>query len=319
MGPFATFMARRLARACVLVIVVASAAVLLVHLAPGDAVTELGLDPARAAAERSRLGLDRSFASQYTDWAGRLLTLDLGESVRFQRPVVDLLFERVGYTLLLGLAALILALGIGLPAGVLTGQRRGDLLSRGIAAISLLLLSTPPLVTALVLLLVASRTGWFPSGGLGVPDGSGPMAALEIAFRYLPLPAFALALPIAASLERLQSQAVAEALRDPCVVAAQARGLSASRVIWVHAWRLSLKPVLGVLGIVIGSVLSGSFVVEYVMSWPGLGNLMFEALTAQDLHLAAGCAAMGAALLSIGLLSTDIALASADPGTLESA
>jgi peptide/nickel transport system permease protein len=90
-------------------------------------------------------------------------------------------------------------------------------------------------------------------------------------------------------------------------------------VIWVHAWRLSLKPVLGVLGIVIGSVLSGSFVVEFVMSWPGLGNLMFEALTAQDLHLAAGCAATGAALLSIGLLSADIALASADPASIESA
>src|SRR5829696_2674791 len=213
MSPFARFMARRLARACVLVIVVASAAVLLVHLAPGDAVTELGLDPARAAAERSRLGLDRPFVSQYIDWAGRLVRLDLGDSVRFQRPVVDLLLERVGYTLILGAAALTLALGIGLPAGVLTGQRRGDLLSRGIAAVSLLLLSTPPLVTALLLLLFASRTGWFPTGGLGVGAGQGPLAAFETAVRYLPLPAFALALPIAASLERLQSQAVAEALR----------------------------------------------------------------------------------------------------------
>ena len=319
MSPYATFMARRLARACVLVLVVASAAVVLVHLAPGDAVTELGLNPDRAAAERSRLGLDRPFVSQYVDWIGRLLRLDLGDSVRFQRPVLDLLLERVGYTLILGMSALIVALGIGLPAGVLTGQRRGDLLSRGIAAVSLLLLSTPPLVTALLCLLLASRTGWFPTGGLGAGQGTGVLAAVETAVRYLPLPAFALALPIAASLERLQSQAVAQALSDPCVVAAQARGISASRVIWVHAWRLSLKPVLGVLGIVIGSVLSGSFVVELVMSWPGLGNLMFEALTAQDLHLAAGCAATGAALLSIGLLSTDIALASADPSTTESA
>ena len=319
MGPFATFMARRLVRAGVLVIVVASAAVLLVHLAPGDAVTELDINQVRAAAERSRLGLDRPFVSQYVDWVGRLLRLDLGESVRFQRPVSDLLLERVGYTLILGVAALILALGIGLPAGVLTGQRRGDLLSRGIAAVSLLLLSTPPLVTALLFLLLASRTGWFPTGGLGPGGDTGALALVETAIRYLPLPAFALALPIAASLERLQSQAVAQALKDPCVIAAQARGVPASRVIWVHAWRLSLKPVLGVLGIVIGSVLSGSFVVEFVMAWPGLGNLMFEALTAQDLHLAAGCAATGAALLSIGLLSADIALASADPASIESA
>lgn len=306
MAPFATFMARRLARACVLVLTVASAAILIVHLAPGDALTGLGVDERFAAAERSRLGLDRSFASQYTDWFGRLLRLDLGQSVRFQRPVLDLLLERVGYTLLLGGAALILALGIGLPAGVWTGQRRGDLLSRAITAASLLLISTPPLVTVLLLLLMAHQTGWFPTGGFG---GLG----------HLPLPATALALPITAFLERVQSQAVVEAMRDPCVIAAQARGLPASRVIWVHAWRLSLKPVLGVLGIVVGSVLSGSFVVEFVMTWPGLGNLMFEALTAQDLHLAAGCAAVGAALLSIGLLSADIALASADPRTLESA
>lgn len=314
-----TFIARRVARAFVLVVVVASSAMLLVHLAPGDAVTALGGDATEAAMNRHRLGLDRPFAEQYIDWLGRVMTLDFGDSVRFDRPVADLLAERVGYTLLLGFAALILALGMGLPAGVRTGQGRNDFISRTISAVSLLLLSTPPLVTALLFLLLASRTGWFPTGGVGMADADGPLEMLSAATRYLPLPAFALALPIAASLERLQSQAIAEALTSPCVAAARARGLSATRVVWVHAWRLSLKPVLGVLGIVIGSVLSGSFIIELVMSWPGLGNLMYEALTAQDLHLAAGCAAMGAALLSFGLLSTDIALAASDPRIVEAA
>ena len=317
-APYSMFIARRVGRAVVLVLAVASAAVLLVHLAPGDALTELQLDPAFAASERTRLGLDRPFAAQYADWLGRALTLDFGTSVVHQRPVLDLLIERAGYTLLLGFTALVVALGIGLPAGVFTGQDGDGLIGRAISAGSLLLLSTPPLVTALLFLLMAYRTGWFPTA-LGADGGGDSVQAVAAALRFLPLPALALGLPIAASLERLQSQAIAEALRDPCVAAARARGVSRNRVIWVHAWRLSLKPVLGVVGIIIGSVLSGSLVVEVVMSWPGLGNLMIEALNGRDVHLAAGCAAVGAALLSVGLVSTDIAMASADPTTIEPA
>lgn len=313
------FILRRAVRAVLLVVAVASAAMLLVHVAPGDAFSRFDVDPAVAAAERSRLGLDRPFLTQYAAWLGRIVTLDFGESVRFHRPVSELLAERVGNTLLLGAAALTLALGIGLPAGVLTGRAHRRLLSRLISAVSLLLLSMPPLVTALLLLFAASRTGWLPSGGFDTDTGGGPLALLTAAARYLPLPALALALPIAASLERLQSQAIAEALRQPCVAAALARGLSPARATWVHAWRLSLKPVFGVLGIVIGTVLSGSFIVEYVMSWPGLGDLMYQALVARDVHLAAGCAAVGAALLSLGLLAADVALAMADPRSAEPA
>lgn len=316
---FSAFVVRRVARAVILVIAVASAAMLLVHLAPGDSFSGFDVDPAAAAAERSRLGLDRPFLAQYVSWLGRLLTLDFGDSVRFHRPVADLLAERVGNTLLLGAAALVLALGLGLPAGVITGGSRRSIWSPLIRGISLLLVSMPPLVTALLLLLAASRTGWVPAGGWAAAADAGPLELLGTAFRYLPLPALALALPIAASLERLQSQAIADALRQPSVAAALARGVSPARATWVHAWRLSLKPVLGVLGIVIGSVLSGSFIVEIVMSWPGLGDLMHQALVAQDLHLAAGCAAVGAALLSAGLLATDVALAVADPRVAEPA
>lgn len=313
------FIARRVARALVLIMVVASAAMLLVHLAPGDALSEIGLDPVVANAERARLGLDRPFVEQYGDWLGRVVTLDFGESVRFQRPVAELLADRAGNTLLLGAAALVLALGIGLPAGVITGRGHASPLASVLSGASVLLLSTPPLVTALLFLLLATSTGWFPTGGLDMPSGDGPLAIVLAILRYVPLPALALALPIAASLERLQSQAISEALEQPCVAAARARGLSASRVTWVHAWRLSLKPILGILGIVVGSVLSGSFIVELVMSWPGLGSLMYEALIGHDVHLAAGCAAVGAALLAGGLLAADVALAALDPRTIGSA
>lgn len=317
--PLSAFILRRVARAAILVIAVASAAMLLVHLAPGDAFSGFELDPAVAAAERSRLGLDRPFLSQYTAWLGRLVTLDFGESVRFHRPVAPLLAERLGNTLLLGAAALVIALGIGLPAGVLTGREHPAPWTRAISGASLLLVSMPPIVTALLLLFVAARTGWLPAGGFDAASGTGPLAMLGTAVRYVPLPALALALPIAAALERLQSQAITEALRQPCVAAALARGVPASRARWVHAWRLSLGPVLGVLGILVGSVLSGSFIVEIIMSWPGLGDLMFQALVARDVHLAAGCAAVGAAMLSFGLLAADIALVLADPRLADSA
>jgi peptide/nickel transport system permease protein len=171
-----------------------------------------------------------------------------------------------------------------------------------------MLLATPPLVTALVLLTLAALSGW-PAGGLGSVDGATDLV------RTLAVPALALGLPIAASLERLQSQAIGEALGNPSIAAARARGVSRRRATWVHALRLSAPPVLGVIGIVIGAVLSGSFVVEIVMSGPGIAELLVEALLSRDVTLAAGCASVAAAFLAIGIVASDIALALADPRT----
>lgn len=301
------FALRRTFRAFLLVIAAASAAMLLVHLAPGDTFSTFGLDPATAASERARLGLDRPFVEQYGTWLSRVIVLDLGESARFNRPVAVLLGERLGNTALLGCAALVVALGLGLPAGVVTGSNARGPAARLLRAGSLVLLATPPLVTALVLLVLATLWGW-PAGGLG----SG--TATDLA-RHLPLPALALGLPIAASLERLQSQAIGDALGNASILAARARGVSRRRATWVHALRLSAPPVLGVIGIVIGAVLSGSFVVEIVMSWPGIAELMVEALLSRDVILAAGCASVAAAFLAIGIVASDIALALADPRT----
>jgi peptide/nickel transport system permease protein len=313
------FLLRRVVRAILLVFTVSSAALLLVHLAPGDAFSSFGVSPDVARAERARLGLDRPFIEQYSDWLGRAARLDFGESIRFRRPVAALLGERVANTLLLGSAALLIAIGLGVPAGVLTGSAPRQWWARSLSAVSLVLLSTPPLVTALVLLMIAARTGWLPTGGLALAVSSGALETAGAVLRYLPLPALALALPIAAALERLQSRAMSEALREPSVTAARARGVSRRRSTWVHAFRLSLKPVVAVLGIVIGTVLSGSFIVEIVMSWPGLGDLMYEALIASDLYLAAGCAASGAVFLAAGLLAADIVQAIVDPRTMDAA
>ena len=127
------------------------------------------------------------------------------------------------------------------------------------------------------------------------------------------MPALALAIPMAASLERLQSQAIESASRERFVAASRARGVDRLRSIFRHAWPVSLRPVLGFYGVMIGSLFSGSFVVEVVTSWPGLGRLMFEALRARDLFLVAGCAATGAFFLAAGTLVADLLLAYTDP------
>lgn len=308
------FLARRLARAVVLVFAVSSAALLLVHLAPGDPFSAFGVDPSVADVERRRFGLDRPFVEQYAEWIGNSLRLDFGESIRFRRPVSSLLADRMWKTVTLGVAALALALAIGIPAGIRSGSVPRHWTSRAISGTALLFVSVPPLVTSLVLLLLASRVGWLPAAGsFDGPAGASGWLAAWMSLRNVPLPALALALPVAASLERLQSRAMRDALREPSILAARARGVSMRRSTWVHAWRLSLRPVLGVLGVVIGTVLSGSFVVEVVMSWPGLGHLMYEALVGRDIYLAGGCAAAGAVCLAIGLLLADVALLAADP------
>jgi peptide/nickel transport system permease protein len=296
-GGLLRYIVGRVLTAALLVFVVSSAAFVLARLAPGDHLSGLDVDPAYAAAERQRLGLDRPFSTQYIDWLARGIRLDLGESLRFHRPVAALLRERAGNTAWLGLSALLLATALGIPLGVFTASGRGILASL-VSGSSLVLLSIPPLITSLLLLLIAARTG------LAVPR--------------LVLPTLALALPIAALLERLQSRSLTDALGEPSIMAAIGRGIPRRRVIWRHGLRLSLKPVLAIYGVIVGGVLSGSFVVEIVMGWPGLGDLMFEALISRDMYLVAGCAAAGSIFLAAGILVSDLAVIAVDPRLEES-
>jgi peptide/nickel transport system permease protein len=316
------FVLRRLLFAAVLVIASSSAALLLTRLAPGDVVAiQLGREvtPEQAAAARARLGLDLGPAAQWARWASRALRFDLGESFLYTRPVAPLVVRAAANTAFLGLVALAVATAVGVSLGIFTGSRPAGVGVAIVRAASMACISLPPLLTSLLLVFVAARTGWFPLGGMttsAVITQSWGQWALDVA-RHLPLPVLALSVPVAATLERLQSQAMAEAVRQPFLAAAAARGVAYRDLIVRHAWRVSLRPICAVYGLVIGALLSGSFVVEYVTDWPGLGQLMYEALRARDLYLVAGCAAMGAFLLAIGTLIGDLLLAAVDPRTRE--
>ena len=313
----ARYLLRRLGFALLLVFVVSSASLVLTRLAPGDFTMEQGLniDETMRARMRAELGLDRSLPAQYLSWLGGVARLDFGRSLLYSRPVTSLIGERALNTAVLATGALLIATLIGIPLGVYSGSRVGGSGRSIVRILSVFGLSVPPLIGSLGLVLLAARTGWFPVGGMNSVGGVDMTWAAWLGdlARHLPMPALALALPMAATLERLQSQATAAAMREPFVAASRARGVTDLHALTRHAFPVSLRPVLGLYGVMIGSLFSGSFIVEVVTSWPGLGKLMFDALKAHDLYLVAGCAAAGAVFLATGTLIADALLAWSDP------
>jgi len=312
----ARLLARRLLFAGVLIALTSSSALFLARLAPGDMTSQLGpfASPVDIENTRTRFNLDRSPISQWGLWVSRAMRLDFGESFLYNRPVAPLVVRAAGNTALLGVVSLLLATLAGLSLGVFTGARSGTL-PMLVRSVSLVCVSLPPLVTSLALVFLAARTGWLPAGGMvssTASDQTWSVWMLDV-LRHLPLPVLALALPMAATFERLQSQSMADAVHQPFVLAAIARGVPATRALLRHAWPSSLRPICGVYGLAIGALLSGSFIVEFVTAWPGLGRLTFEALRARDVYLVAACAASGAAFLALGTMTGDLLLAAADP------
>ncbi len=257
----ARFVVRRVAGGVVFALAVASLTLVLARLAPGDATTlDPDIPPEEREALRAALGLDQPLLTQYGRWLSGLARFDLGHSSRFNRPVADLVGQRAINTAVLALAALIVASLVGIPLGRFTGAHRGWL-ARVVRGVSIAVLSVPPLLSALGLVFLAARTGWLPVGGMTSGGLTGTAWLADLA-RHLPVPMLALALPLAATLERVQSRAMTEAVGRPFVNAARARGLTPDRTLRVHAWPVSLAPVLGTYGVLVGALFSGSFVVE---------------------------------------------------------
>lgn len=291
------FVLKRLVAGTLFVAVVSVGALTLGRLAPGDAGGALtGESQQLRARQLEAAGLDRPFLAQLRLWLAGLVRLDLGRSLVYNRPVRELVAERAGATAELASLALLTATLIGLPLGIWTGAQPRSVLTWLVTPISIALIACPPIVAALTLALIALSTGW-----MSMSPGS------------LALPVVALALPIAATLERIQSQATREVMVSPDLTAAAARGVTPARLIWIHAARQSLRPVLGLYGIIIGSLFSGSLAVEMIASWPGLGSLMLVGLMSRDLFLVGGCALVGAAFIAIGNLLADLLRAWIDP------
>lgn len=316
----AVYLVRRLVFAAFLVFAVSSAALVLTRLAPGDFATDvfgIGASPETIRDFRERYGLNLSIAAQYRVWLSRVVRFDFGRSLAYDRPVNALISERAGNSALLAATALLVATFIGLPLGIMSGSRRRGMFAKIVQTCSILLLSMPPLLTSLFLVFAAARTGWLPVGGMSSFAGAEASGAALDLLRHMIVPVLALALPLAAVFERLQAQAMSEVVDQPFVVAALARGVPRSRVVWRDGLKAALRPIASIYGLIVGTLLSGSFAVEIITSWPGLGQLMLSALRARDVYLVAGCAAIGSVFLAVGTFFSDAALAFVDPRTTE--
>jgi ABC-type dipeptide/oligopeptide/nickel transport system permease component len=294
----ARFLLRRFLAALLFVILVALGALILGRLAPGDPAADLMGRSSQTSiqATRAASGYGKPLPAQLAHWIGGLIRLDLGMSSRFGVPVKLLVWDKARNTAQLASLAVLLAVLIGIPAGVLTATRPRSASGLAIAAIAVALVSCPPVVGVLVLLWAGATTG-----------------LLSVAPGHATIPVLAIALPLAATIERLQSRAMTDVLSAPQWPAAAARGLTRSRLLWAHALRHAVRPLIGVSGVLVAGLFSGSLAVETLTAWPGLGRLTFEALVGRDLYLVAGCALAGAVLIAAANFLADAMRAYIDP------
>lgn len=305
----------RIGTALLLVWVVASIVFLAIRLVPGDPaellLSQSGVapDPALVAELRSRLGLDRPGADQYLASMGRLLRGDLGRSLQDDAPVAEEIIRRLPRTLELIGAAALMALAIGLPAGVLAGLRPRGLLDRAASGLAGLALALPVFVAGTAIVLVFSQLlRWTPAGGY-VPLAQDPGRHLVL----VALPAAAIAVGLAAVVFRMTRAAVLDVSRRDHVRLARAKGVPAFGVITRHVLRNALVPVVTVLGLHLGTLLGGTVLVEYVFNYPGLSGLLVEAVSARDYPMVEGVVLV-ISVLFVGLnLAIDLLYAVLDP------
>ncbi len=292
---------------------------LFAEAAPGSVLDELRLDPRVSASTlttlRDRYGLDRSLPEKYVYWVRSVARGELGFSVAYDGPVGPLLWPRVRNTLLLTVPATLLAWMIAVPAGVWAASRRGGWGDRVAATLTTALLSVPELLVFLCLLLLAVRTGWAPTGGI-VSLGFGELGAWDklrdIAWHFF-LPVTALVLVTLPVLVRHVRASLIDVLSAPFIQAARAAGIPEHRILFRSALRAAANPLISLLGLSIAGLLSASLVVETIMSWPGLGPLLLEAVAARDLHLVIAAVVCSTLLLTGGSLVADGLLYLADP------
>ena len=299
-----TFIIRRLLLAVPVLLGVVFAVMLTIDLLPGDAVSlMLGEHATKdaVAALRDHLGLDKPFAVRYVDYVGRVARGDLGRSIQQNRPVAAELAETWPATLQLTAAALILAAGIGIAAGVVSAVWPNSLFDAGARLASLFGLSMPIFWTGLVLIVIFSLwLNWLPVGGAGT-------------LAHLVLPAVTLALPSVAMVARMTRSAVLDVLGEDYVRTARAKGLAETAVLTRHALRNASIPILTLLGLQSGQLMGGAVLTETVFAWPGLGRLMVKAIFARDFVLLQGAVLVFALAFVVVNLLVDLSYGLLDP------
>lgn len=299
-----SFFLRRLALTAISVFLVVTFIFLLIHLVPGDPVITMlgeGAEPADVRQLRHSLGLDQPVSVQYVRYLRDLSRGNLGQSLRYQEPVLRVIASRFPATLELTVASLLLAILISIPAGIEAAVKQNTQRDRWIGFLSLLGLSIPNFALGpLLILLFSIQLAWLPVSGRGT-------------WASLVLPAVTLGLGLAAVTTRMVRAAMIEELREEYLKTARAKGLSRSRILFKHALKNSLIPIVTVVGLQFGNLLAGTFVTESIFSWPGIGRLTLQAIQFRDYPLVQGCILTIALTYIVVNVLTDLAYSWIDP------
>jgi len=307
-----TYVARRLLALIPVVLVVATVAFVLIHLAPGDPASIIAgpdASPDDIVRIQRQLGLDAPFHVQLFRWYGRLARGALGQSIFLRRPVLEAIVDRAEPTILLTLYATLIAVAIGVPAGVLAARHHDGTTDQALMAGALVGISIPNFLLGLLMILLFSvQLGWFPVAGYA-PLEDGWLGTL----RSLTLPAFALGVVQSALIARIARSAMLDVLREQFITAGRARGLSEGAVVYKHALKNAMIPTITVIGISFAILISGSVVVEQVFNIPGLGRLIISAVLRRDYPVIQGVVLCIAGLYMLVNLAVDLSYVVFDP------
>ncbi len=292
----------------------------MIHLTPGDPAVviagESGAgDPEVLAQIRADYGLDRPFAVQLVSYVGDVVTGDLGFSFFFNRPVTEMIGDRLWPTILLVGTALVFAIVLGVLAGIFTSRRPDSTVSHGVTIAALIGFSMPVFWTGILLIILfASVLKILPISGMrDVQFEGGPISAIGDVVRHLILPALTLGLIYLAQYSRLSRATMLEVLESDYIRTARAKGLTERVVVYKHALRNAIIPVVTVAGLQFGALLSGALLVETVFNWPGLGRLAFDSILRRDTPVLLGVLLMTAVLVVVANLLTDLLYRRIDP------
>jgi peptide/nickel transport system permease protein len=286
----------------------------MMHLAPGDAA-EAMLGPLRTpetlARVRHEFGLDQPLYIQYFTWMAHALTGDLGNSIRLNRPVLPEVLTRLAQSAVLAAVAFVIAVVFGLAAGVISATRRGGIVDKFVTVATVIGVSMPPFYLGMILIVVFSvKLAVLPASGMY--DVRAEPSTEEL-LRHLILPAITLAAAPLTVIARISRSSMLEIAGQDFVRTARAKGLSERRVVLRHALHNALPPVVTVLGLEIGYLLSATALVEVVFSWPGLGSLLVQSVVTRDLPLAQGAVVVIALVYVVANIASDLTQALLDP------
>lgn len=284
------FFVRRVSLALVQVFIIATIVFSFIHIMPGDPAllvlgTERQQDPVAVAEMRHKLGLDQPVLKQYSEWLKNMAKLDFGNSLFNDEPIENYISQRLPRTIELAVISIVLAVFIGVTAGIIAALRRGSIVDIAVTATTALGISLPVYVLGtLFVIIFCIKFQWLPASGYikFSKDSIGHISRLI-------LPSFTLAFGLSASIARITRSSLLETLNREYIQTLRAKGLGRRSVIYKHALRNALIPVVTVIGLQLGNLMGGTVLIEYLFNWPGLSTLLVEAVSHRDYPLVQGC------------------------------